>query len=247
MTSSMATQAMTLVSGGSGADKLFGGIGNDTLRPGADLDADAIDGGDGVDTVDYSNATAAVTVDLRFATSAGAAANDTFSSIENIIGSDFDDTIRVVADGGTAYGGKGDDRIFGTDIANTTSILRGGEGADTIGGSSFGQDLLQLEYGKGADALVGIYRNTDADRLLIDHNEFNIGLGVTPGEIRNIGVAAPIAASIATAQFIFRATAHELYFDKDGTGGAFSPLLIATLNFTEGNADVVLASDFYII
>ena len=237
-----------LVSGGTGADKLYGGTGDDILRPGADLDADAIDGGDGIDTVDYSNAIAGLHVNLSTGLATGAAQNDTFTSIENIIGSDFSDILQPSIDGGTAFGGKGDDSLQGgAGAIGRTYILRGGEGSDILSAGANSQDLLQLEYNKGADTIRAVFRNSDADRLLIDRHEFDIGLGLNPNEIRNIGAVDPIASNIASAQFIFRATAHELYFDKDGTGAVFAPILIATVQFSEGDANVITPSDFYII
>lgn len=51
-----------------------------------------IDARDGVDTVSYAEALNAVNVDLNAGTATGDG-NDTFIDVENIIGSDFDDTI----------------------------------------------------------------------------------------------------------------------------------------------------------
>ncbi|MFA6789343.1 MAG: calcium-binding protein, partial [Arcobacteraceae bacterium] len=110
------------VTGGAGADSiigdgtdniLIGGAGNDTLRGtagnnelygGADNDMiysgtgnDLIDGGTGTDTVNYSEAIAAVNVDLGIETAqnvGGGMGEDTLVSIENIIGTNFDDTFK---------------------------------------------------------------------------------------------------------------------------------------------------------
>jgi Ca2+-binding RTX toxin-like protein len=85
--------------GAAGDDELYGEAGNDTLSGGTG--DDIIDGGADTDTVDYSNATAAITVDLDLndgTTSQNVGAsegNDTLNSIENAIGSSFDDTFKT--------------------------------------------------------------------------------------------------------------------------------------------------------
>jgi Peptidase M10 serralysin C terminal/RTX calcium-binding nonapeptide repeat (4 copies) len=76
------------VIGGAGVDTLIGGSGNDTLSggPGADL----LDGGGGTDTADYASSSAGVTVNLLSGTGSG---GDAFNSIENVVGSAFNDTL----------------------------------------------------------------------------------------------------------------------------------------------------------
>lgn len=104
---------------------------------------------------------------------------------------------------------------------------------------------MQLELDNGPDTFNAIFRNADADRLLIDNDVFKIGLGVTPNEIRNLA-AGPAVANIATAQFIYVQNTNQLFFDADGTGASTGPVLLATLQFAGGNNEV-LASDFYVI
>jgi hypothetical protein len=222
---------------------LIGGAGNDTLAPGADGDADVVDGGIGTDTVDYSDATAGVTVNLQAGTSGGAATGDTYTSIESVIGSSFADTLTA-RDGGTADGGGGNDTLNGAG-SGTTTILKGGAGADTLNAGGFGQELLQLELNNGPDTFNSVFRNTDGDSLLIDNDVFNIGAGVTSSEIRNLATG-PAAASSASAQFIFVQDVRQLFFDSDGTGGAFAPVLLATVNFAEGG-NQLFAGDFFVI
>jgi Ca2+-binding RTX toxin-like protein len=233
-----------IISGGNGTDTITGGAGDDVLRPGADLAADSVNGGAGTDTVDYSNATSGVTVDLQFGSvGIGAAAGDTYALVESVIGSNFADNL-VARDGGTASGGGGDDILAGAGDGSTT-ILVGGAGTDTLSGDSFGQELMQLELNNGADVFNDIFRETDADRLLVDNAVFNIGLGVTQNEIRNLATG-PAVADIATAQFIYVQDTNEVFFDQDGTGGAFAPVLLATLEFEQGDNEL-LAGDFWVI
>ncbi|MFO1006697.1 MAG: hypothetical protein U0929_12125 [Planctomycetaceae bacterium] len=111
------------ITGGSGNDTLLGGLMNDKLTGGAGSDLliggdgnDTLIGGDGIDTVSYQTATGPVTVNLATKKATGAAGNDTFATIENVIGSPFNDTItgdllNNLLDGGDAI--PGNDTILG--------------------------------------------------------------------------------------------------------------------------------------
>jgi Ca2+-binding RTX toxin-like protein len=73
--------------GEDGDDRLWGGYSNDTFVGGAG--ADNFAGGAGVDTVRYETSPTGVYVDLAHNGTGGDAAGDSFSSIENLIGSRF--------------------------------------------------------------------------------------------------------------------------------------------------------------
>src|SRR5262249_36097850 len=74
--------------GGDGNDQLYGDTGNDVLDGGAG--DDHLNGGDGIDAVVFHTAT---TVDLTAGTAIGGDGSDTLYSIENVQGSDYNDTI----------------------------------------------------------------------------------------------------------------------------------------------------------
>jgi Ca2+-binding RTX toxin-like protein len=114
------------LAGGSLADKLSGFAGNDTLSGGAG--ADALDGGAGIDAASYAGSAAAVTVNLATgAASGGHAAGDTFTSIENLIGSAYADTLIGNAGNNLLAGGDGNDTLTGWTGADA---LNGGTGTD---------------------------------------------------------------------------------------------------------------------
>ena len=78
--------------GNAGDDRLDGGEGDDVLIGGDG--ADTLEGGTGRDTASYTASPAAVTVDLAAGTVAGGhAEGDTLTNIENLTGSDANDTL----------------------------------------------------------------------------------------------------------------------------------------------------------
>ncbi|NOU26225.1 MAG: hypothetical protein HOO90_11910, partial [Methylotenera sp.] len=81
------------LTGSTGNDKLDGGEGNDILDGGAG--SDTLIGGNGIDTATYKYATSAVTVSLATAGAqvTGGSGSDTVVSIENLTGSNYDDTL----------------------------------------------------------------------------------------------------------------------------------------------------------
>src|SRR5262245_6874124 len=119
-----------VIDGGAGSDKMAGQDGNDTFRGGAG--ADYMDGGAGVDTVDYGASAAAVAVNLNTGTvSGGDAAGDTLVNIENLTGSQYNDTLVGNAGANSLAGGAGNDRLVGGEGAD---VLFGGPGSDQLSG-----------------------------------------------------------------------------------------------------------------
>ena len=112
-----------LLEGGGGADTLDGGDGNDTLVGGAG--GDALIGGAGIDTASYADATAGVTADLADSSfNTGDAAGDTYSGIENLTGSAFNDRLIGDANANVFDGGAGNDTVtyVSTTIGVTASL-----------------------------------------------------------------------------------------------------------------------------
>ncbi len=149
--------AANILSGGDGNDALFGGDGNDSLSGGQGNDtltggtgSDVLDGGTGIDVADYSTSSAAVSVNLTDGTgSGGDAAGDTLTGIENLIGSNGNDTLTGNAAANVLSGGLGNDQLFGGDGNDN---LIGGAGNDSLFAGT-GDDTLA--GGAGADVLNG--------------------------------------------------------------------------------------------
>jgi serralysin len=125
--------------GGDGDDQLHGSGGFDTLVGG--LGNDLFDGGGGVDWADFSGASERVTVLLNLSgahnTQQG---TDSFTSIECLLGSAFNDIL---------FGSTANNQLKGE---GGNDILSGREGKDTVDGGA-GKDTLM--GGSEADTLIG--------------------------------------------------------------------------------------------
>ena len=111
---------------------------------------DRFNGGDGRDTVNLSTAGDAVDVDLAANLAfGGLATGDSFTSIENLIGTSLNDTLAGDLANNSLDGGAGEDSLLGREGDDT---LLGGLGNDTLLGGA-GNDALTGE--DGADSLSG--------------------------------------------------------------------------------------------
>lgn len=106
-----------------------------------------LDGGDGVDTLDLSKASQGVVVDVK----AGKVAESTAKNFENVVGTEFDDTIKGDRQDNEISGLDGSDKIFGRSGDDT---LVGGKGDDIVNGGQ-GDDALVWNNGDGSDRMNG--------------------------------------------------------------------------------------------
>ncbi|OKH30228.1 hypothetical protein NIES2119_31335 [[Phormidium ambiguum] IAM M-71] len=172
-----------LIYGREGNDSIYGETGEDAIfaQAGDDLivggkGADTIDGSTGDDTASYFNSETGVAVSLLTGKGwAGDALGDTLTQIENLIGSEFIDTLigdngnnRIDGLAGTDFidGGLGDDTIDGGDDRDRiqgsagNDLLYGKAGVDYIEGGE-GNDIL--DGGEGNDQLYGQLGNDTID------------------------------------------------------------------------------------
>lgn len=146
---------------GEGGDNLLGGAGNDTLRGGEGNDfldggsgADILEGGADIDHADYSRAADGVHANLAVGGIAGEAAGDTYATIENLIGSHYQDTLIGDAGNNEIAGRAGDDTLSG---GAGDDVLRGEGGADVLDGGD-GHDVATYyfsETGVSVDLATG--------------------------------------------------------------------------------------------
>ncbi|TNC96937.1 MAG: hemolysin-type calcium-binding repeat family protein, partial [Stygiobacter sp.] len=169
--------------GGSGTNYLSGNAGNDTFIGGSG--SDAMHGGAGTDTVDYSGSATGVNVYLGAGDgngysgaggvgNSGDAQGDTYSGIENVVGSAHNDYVYGSANGSVVDLGAGNDTFDNTEVASVvkSDTVDGGAGNDTIwtgngddtliGGAGddqmygeAGNDTFLFDFGSGHDIVDG--------------------------------------------------------------------------------------------
>ena len=235
------------ISGGAGDDIIWSGIGNDLLNGGTGRDK--LHGGAGNDTATYEDSSAGVRVNLTSNRGRGGdARGDWLFDIENLIGSDYDDTligdaISNILEGGDGadtlngeggndflFGGSGDDTLIGgdgDDILNgglDRDILWGGEGADIF-------EFLDVEesgIGSSRDVIKDFEQGVDLiDLAAMGATSFSAGgFTSTAGEV--------------TFKLIGGGTKTVIEYDHDGDGAADFQILMTNGGFTMTSDDFVL-------
>jgi Ca2+-binding RTX toxin-like protein len=126
----LGTAAAESIAGKGGDDTLEGGPGDDTLS-----------GGDGEDWVSYQHAAVGVVVSLLSSTQAGAEGTDTLIRVENLMGSEFDDT------------------LIGWDASNRLAGLGGHNVLDGSGANDWATYALASSAVNASLVLAGGYQN----------------------------------------------------------------------------------------
>jgi Ca2+-binding RTX toxin-like protein len=202
-------------------DTLSGNVGNNVLN-----------GGLGVDTVSYANATAGVTVSLGLTTAQNTigAGVDTLLNFENLTGSNFNDTLSGNAGNNALNGGAGIDTIS---YANATAGV-------TV---SLGVTIAQNTFGAGNDTLLNFENLTGSnfnDTLSgnAGSNVLNGGLGIDLVSYANATAAVTVSLGLTTAQNTFGAGVDTLLNFENLTGSAFGDSLSgnALNNVIDGGA-----------
>ncbi|MDB5440395.1 MAG: hypothetical protein JWM33_2822 [Caulobacteraceae bacterium] len=160
-----------VLSGAQGDDQLYGGDGDDILDPGPGNAL--LYGGDGTDMVTYatgqfSTADGAVTVDLRLTgpqqTFSGGV--QTLSSIEDLTGTSYGDTLIGNAGDNRLHGGGGNDTLMGMEGGDIlyvdgtgTLLVDGGSGFDRVSYASrtTGVTVSLLSQGVSQNTGVGMH------------------------------------------------------------------------------------------
>ena len=136
-----------VLTGGAGNDTLLGGVGDDIL--GGGLGHNVLIGGPGSDTVDYRTSAEGVTVNLGLTTEQHVSTNggwDTLSTIENISGTAYNDTLTGTSGDNIIDGGRGMNTVTGAG-GNDTFLF------DTTLGAGNSTTITDFVSGKGKIAL----------------------------------------------------------------------------------------------
>ena len=168
-----------LLTAGTANANLQGGAGDDILVSGPNNDT--LDGGAGSDTASYVSASSGVTVIANYSAAqhTGGGGNDTLISIENLIGSNFADTLTAGASGSILQGGGGADTLIGKLGADT---LLGGAGQDSLTGGGGGDHFVFTSLSDSTNAAP----DTITDFLPGDHDQIDLSAidadTTTPGD-----------------------------------------------------------------
>jgi Ca2+-binding RTX toxin-like protein len=180
-----------IITGSNGENQLFGNAGFDTLIGGEDndtliggLDPDILNGGNGNDTASYSTALSSIIANLSNPqTNTGDALGDTYISIENLVGSQFSDSLTGDSQANYLWGLDGDDSIDGLQGAD---IMVGGLGNDTYNLENIG-DITIEGLNEGIDTVNAFIDCTLAANIenlfLVEGSNATIGIG---NEISNV-------------------------------------------------------------
>ena len=199
------------LTGGTGDDILTGGAGNDTLTGGGG--ADTLIGGLDSDTASYASAAGAVTAYLANPLdNAGDAAGDSYSSIENLLGSGFGDALTGDSGANVIDGGLGDDLLDG---GAGNDILTGGSGSDTF------------DYNAITDA------GTVGDTI----NDFAVGASGDVLDISDLlgtfgSSGDPFGDGFVEFDTVSTPGSTNVIVDPDGFAGGAAPVVLVTLDNT---------------
>ncbi len=193
--------------GRDGKDSLNGGGGNDDLS-GNDGN-DQVFGGGGDDKADLGTGNDAFYGGIGADTCFGRAGSD------SIFGSEGNDRLDGLAGNDNLYGGVGNDILTGL---QDDDLLAGGTGNDVlIGGDGSDRFVFDTVLGPlNVDQIVDFESNDD--KILLDEDIFT--------ELGSIGVLAAGKFRIGTNaadssdRIIYNSTTGDLFYDKDGSGGA---------------------------
>jgi len=149
-----------VIDAGDGNNRVYDGAGDDIVLAGSGKDqffagagADSYDGGGGRnDVVDYRLSTEGLIINaIDGSASTGIAAGDTFTNVEKIYGTEFDDVITLGNGVNTARGGQGNDIIFDSDARD---FMTGADGVDTfVFGAGDGQRDVIWDFEQGTDLM----------------------------------------------------------------------------------------------
>ncbi|MCV9998563.1 hypothetical protein OE766_09915 [Pararhizobium sp. YC-54] len=205
------------ISGYAGNDKLYGDNGNDLLAGGAG--ADTLDGGAGTDRASYASATSGLTASLLAPSlNTGEAKGDIYTAIENLTGSNYNDSLFGNAVANAISGGSGND------------LIKGYAGLDALTGGS-GNDTFVFDTALNAATNVDTITdyNVAADTIRLENGIFTAltatGVLTAAAFVKN---ATGLAAD-SSDRIVYETDTGKLFYDQDGNGAAFAGVQFAKL------------------
>ncbi|WP_138498755.1 beta strand repeat-containing protein [Nostoc sp. PA-18-2419] len=219
------------ISGTVNNDLIVGSNGNDTLDAGDDGN-DTIDGGTGNDllSVDFGNATAGITTTFNATTNKGEITAGTrlvsYKNIEglNISGSYYDDLIVGNNGNDTLTGGSGNDTLKGGN--GNDVFINGGSGNDSLYGGAGTDTFVFNTFSEGVERIYDF----NATNELIEISIAGFISDLSPGVLKASQFTTGASATTSSQRFIYNSTTGGLFFDVDGSAGAFTQVQFAQLS-----------------
>ncbi|WP_374244342.1 M10 family metallopeptidase C-terminal domain-containing protein, partial [Zoogloea sp.] len=205
--------------------------GDDVYRWGSDnYIYDTLWDAGGNDTLDAGNQPEGVTFNLNAGSWSSIGVR--FSNGQTMVRDNF--TIAYGATIENAIGSGFNDTLVGNGAANT---LTGNAGADTLTGGAGADSFVFATAADGGDTITD-FRSGDGDKLAIRAPNFGLVAG-TAAVLRSAG-SLP-AASGSGGQFLYNTANGQLWFDRDGSGAGTATLLATLANRpTLGASDIQL-------
>ena len=236
--------AVDMINGGSGNDRMYGGTGSDGFILSGDYGQDTIDGGAGPDLL-FAGGSRALVVDLAAgtATGGGSSGSATLVNVEGAAGGRFADRLLGNSADNLFMGRAGNDSMSGGD---GNDHLMSEQGSDTLTGG-FGADEFRFAAPAGtADADRITDFASGSDKIVLDGSfgSYHEGAASAFGDFAPVDerfYAAPNASAAHddTDRVIYDTWSGRLYYDADGSSGGAPALLMATLQ----GAPTLAASD----
>ncbi|MFJ3059049.1 beta strand repeat-containing protein, partial [Herbaspirillum sp. NPDC087042] len=213
---------------------VIGSAYNDTFIASADVNN--FNGGGGSNTVSYLYSTGGVTVDLTNTIGTGTggyyAAGDTFTNIQNLIGSAFDDTFVASADANSFDGGGSNhNRVsYAASTAGVTVDLNYTDGTGTSGGYAQGDKLVNIQ-----DLTGSAYNDTFVASAVANNFDGGGGSNRVSYASSNAGVTVDLVMGTGTGGYADGDTYVNI---QNVTGSAYNDTFVATLqaNAFDGGA-----------
>jgi Ca2+-binding RTX toxin-like protein len=245
-------------------DTLTGDLNNNILE--GSLGINSLNGGAGSDTASYVRAATAVTVSLAVtaAQDTVGAGTDTLTAIENLLGSNFNDTLTGDAANNIIEGGLGNDLISGGTGTDTASYAGAGIGVSV----NLATTVAQNTIGAGSDSLSSIenllgsqFNDTLTGSAVNNMFEggngndvINGAVGTDTASYASAAKAVKVSLALTTAQNTLGAGIDTLSNLENLTGSIYSDILTGnTANnvidggFGADNMAGGLGNDTYII
>lgn len=186
-----------VIDGSGGNDLLIGGGGNDRLVAGGGTST--LIGGDGVDTADLNRLWGgSVVASLRTGTVTSWSLSAQMDGIENIIGSDGNDTLEGDANDNVLTGWIENDLLIGGDGVDTAAFSRNYDHyliAQTPDGWTV-TDIFLTWFGDGTDTLDGIEQIQFADRMIFIDGRNNAPIVSGPQRIEAAELSGVVSVDL---------------------------------------------------